>query len=312
LYRNNVDNLRNEVARDLRFSAVSYYTIGIGAFHESRLQGWGDFQPAIGNLSISVELILKSLVAQMALRMLYSNLPDEAQLLLCYPESLTKEHNSTSYLNDMKNFSFKTIELDKAVSLFYHFYPDLKPEFKQFFTSLSIIRNVSVHASVPDFQRYELDRIAYFSTRLFSKLSEKEIFKYFNFKIEEKTENFMKYYEDEKVKKVKSALDKAKEIIKKGKLSEPSYYSEDWETVDVRCPICDNPASYSGETEGVSDENGIHLTFQCESFLCGACGLELEDYEELELAGMETSLDREDDVEKWVNEHEYYDDDDRW
>jgi len=311
VYQKEVDNLRDEVARDLRFSATSYYTIGIHVFHESRLKGWVDFQPSIGNLAISVELILKAVVAKKALRMLYSNLPDEAQLLLSYPESLTKEHNSISHLSDMKSFSFKAIELEKAVSLFYFFYPDLKPEFRQFFTILSTIRNVSVHASVPDFQRYELDRIAYFSTRLFLKISELKVFSYFSFNVEKKTENFMKFYEDEKVKKVKTELDKARAVVKKGKLSNPSYYSDNWESMETQCPICENTALYYGETEETSDEDGIQITFQCERFSCEACGLELEDYEELELAGMEITLERENDVDQWIEDHHYYDDD-RW
>lgn len=311
MYQKEVESLKNQVSRDLRASSRSYYKIGIDAFHESRMKSWVDFQPAIGNLAISVELLLKSVIAEKAIKMLYSNLPDEAQLLLCYPESLSKEHNSTSYLNDLKNFSFKAIKIDKAISLFYHFFPEKKQEYKQFFSSLSSIRNISVHASVPHFQRYELDRIAYFSTKLFSTIVELEAFKYFPLSIEKKTENFLKYYEDEKVKKVKSALDKAREIVKEGKLSEPSDYSEDWEMMHQCCPICDNNGIYTGETKEDSDEDGIALIFQCESFSCEACGLELEDYEELELANLETALDRQNDVEQWVHDG-YYDEDERW
>lgn len=312
MYQKEVDNLRDQVSSDLRSSARSYYNIGIEIFHESRMKSWVDFQPAIGNLSISVELLLKAVIAQKAIKMLYTNLPDEAQLLLCYPESLSKEHNSVSYLNDLKNFSFRAIEMDKAISLFHHFYPELKQEYKQFFSSLSVIRNISVHASVPDFQKYELERIAYFSTKLFSSIGDLEIFKYFLLKIEKKTENFLKYYEDEKVKKVKASLDKARDVVKKGKLSESSYCSEDWEIMNQSCPICDNIGTYSGETEENSDDDGITLTFQCESFSCEACGLELDDYEELDLAGMETAIDRDSDVEQWAHEHGYYDQEERW
>lgn len=307
LYQIHVDNLRDQVSRDLRSSARSYYTIGIDVFHESRMRSWIDFQPAIGNLAISVELLLKAVIAKKTIKMLYSNLPDEAQLLLCYPESLSKEHNSTSYLNDLKNFSFKAIEIDKAISLFYHFYPEVKKEYKQFFSSLSAVRNISVHASVPDFQKYELERVAYFSTKLFSTISNLKIFKEFSLQIDRKTENFLKYYEDEKVKKVKVALDRARDVVKRGKVAEPIYYSEDWEMMHHTCPICDNTGVYSGETEDSSDEDGITLTFQCVSFSCEACGLELEDYEELELAGMETAIDRDGDVEQWAHDHGYDD-----
>jgi len=77
------------------------------------------------------------------------------------------------------------------------------------------------------------------------------------------------------------------------------------------CPVCGNTGAYAGETVESRDEDGISLEFQCESFLCEACGLDLEDYEELELASMETSLDRENDVDQWVEEQDYYEDD-RW
>lgn len=311
MYRKEVEKLESQTSLDLRSSARSYYKIGIDAFHNASMKGWVDFQPAIGNLCISVELLLKSIIARKSLYMLYAGLPDEAKLLLCYPESLTKEHNSLSYINDLRYFSYKTIELDKASSLFFHFYPEVKQEYKGFLSSLSLIRNVSVHASVPDFQRYELESIAYHSTKLFQKISELSVFKYFSFTPEKKTASFLQLYEEEKVKKVKNALDTARKVVKSGKLGETFYYSEDWTQMMQECPICGEGGLYTGETEETSGEDGISLTFLCESFLCEACGLKLDDFEELELAGMETSIDRDNDVEQWCQENGY-DDDDRW
>ncbi|WP_309045928.1 hypothetical protein [Marinobacter sediminicola] len=310
MYRKEVEKLRDQISLDLRSSARSYYEIGIDAFHKSRMKSWVDFQPAIGNLCVSVELLLKSVTAQKALYMLYTGLPDEAKLLLCYPESLSKDHNSVSYISDLKYFSYKTIELEKAASLFFHFYPEIKQEYKGFFFSLSSIRNVSVHASVPDFQRYELESIAYHSTRLFQKISELSVFKYFSFTPDNKTENFLLYYEGEKVKKVKDALDSARKLVKSGKLGESFSYSDDWTLMIQECPICGENGVYSGETEESSDGTCVSLSFLCESFECDACGLRLEDFEELELAGMETSIDRDNDVEQWCRENGY--DDDRW
>lgn len=313
MYQKEVSKLVKEVSKDLRLSSTSFYRIGIDVFHQSRMKSWGDFQPAIANLSISVELLLKSLIAKKAIRMLYANIPDEAQLLLCYPESLSKEHNSKSYLGDLKGFVFKTIELDKCISLFYHFFPDSKQEYKQFFSSLSTVRNLSVHASVPEFQRYELERIAYFSTSLFQFVSKSKVFGNFIFKVEKTTENFLKNYEDEKIKKVKNALKTAKDIVKTGQLSKPEEYSPDWDTMETVCPICESNAVFSGETEESFDEDGLRLEFLCESFSCESCGLELGDYEELSLASLETSIDREgEDIEEWLLENGYYDEDDRW
>lgn len=304
MLKKSVDELIDDISTNLRNSSISYYKIGIEIFHETRKSSWRDFQPAIGNLSIATELLLKAVIAKKAFKMLYSNLPDEAQLLICYPNSLTSEHNFQSYFIDLKSFSFKTIELDKCVSLFNHFFPESKQEFKQFFSSLSSIRNVSVHASVPNFQRYELERIAYFSTKLYEFIHDKNTFKYAHFKVSENTQNFLKNYQDEKIKKVKASLDNARERVKKGIASDHIHYGAGWDEFECYCPICNQPALYYGETEEYIDD-AIHLNFLCDSFHCESCGLKLDDYEELTLASFDTSIDRDFEVDKWAFEHDY-------
>ncbi len=311
MFKKEVERLISEVVYDLRSCSQSYYDIGINIFHESRLKGWIDFQPAIGNLSIAVEILLKALIAQKSISLLYSNLPDEAILLLCYPESLSNSHNSKGFINDLKNFTYKTIELDKAISLFYHFFPSYKQEYRQFLSSLSVIRNISVHASVPDFQRYELDRIAYFSTKLFTLIYDQKVFEHYSFKQLDKTEKFMQTYEDDKVKKVKDAISNARQNVKNGNLNETDYFLDNWQSMLGSCPICGGDAIYYGETEEEIDHEGLHLSFLCDSLSCGSCGLELEDFEELEWAGVETTLDRSEDADEWAYEHGYFEDDDR-
>jgi hypothetical protein len=100
--------------------------------------------------------------------------------------------------------------------------------------------------------------------------------------------------------------------VKSGKLKEANLCSEDWESMHGPCPICDNTATYFGETEETHDSDGLHLSFESETFRCEACGLEFEDFEELRLAGMKTSIDRDQDVDQWAEENGYYDHDARW
>ena len=78
------------------------------------------------------------------------------------------------------------------------------------------------------------------------------------------------------------------------------------------CPICGSSGTLVGETDESSDENGITLTFECDAFSCEACGLELEDYEELTLANIDTSIDRDNDVDKWCREKGYDEYEDMW
>ncbi|EKA7361558.1 TPA: hypothetical protein NJ503_004679 [Vibrio parahaemolyticus] len=303
MYKNEVDKLVEDVSRNLLLSANSYYKLGLSVFEETRAKAWTDFQPAIGNISISIELLLKGVVAQKAFRLLYTNLPDEASLLISYPEVLSEAHNSKSFISDLKTFTSKTIDLDKSVSLFFHLYPELKQEFRPFLTSLSTVRNVSVHAAIPNYQKYELDRIVYYSTKLFAEVANRSVFKFNLFKIPPKLNDFIKMYEDEKVKSVQSALDKARKNLKKSKPHVPMILGDDWTEMGENCPICESLGIMTGETEFNSPAD---LHFLAETFKCDHCGLELEDYEEIDLAGMESTLDRSDELQEWFADKEYY------
>ncbi|MCI5144731.1 MAG: hypothetical protein D3923_04210 [Candidatus Electrothrix sp. AR3] len=227
---------------------------------------------------------------------------DEAKLLLCYPDSLTKDHNSLSCFIDIKNFCFKTIDLNKTISLFYHFHPELKNEYKSFFSSLSNTRNISVHGSLPSFQKYELERIGYFSTKLFSAVSALKMY-HFSFEMDEKTAHFLKFYRDEQTRIVQALFEKSRFLVKKDDLKEVEHLNEDWETMRTDCPVCKKIAFYFGETVNTMDEDGLSLHFECDSFECQSCELTLDGYENLELANMETAIDRDNDIDQWIFEH---------
>jgi len=194
------------------------------------------------------------------------------------------------------------LSLINAYHCFYLFFPDKKQEFKHYFSSLAAIRNRSVHGSVPDFQKYELEMLAYFSTKLFLFVKEMKIHKYYHFSTSTKTENFLQFYEEEKVKKVKKAIEAATKKAKSVTIDYSGSFFDSWDWMNLQCPICGSDAEVSGETEAQEDEDGVNLNFNCETLTCSECDLVLEDYEELELAGMETSVDRSEDLYQWMEE----------
>lgn len=303
--REEIDALADDLSIDLRYSAHTYYKIGIDVFHKTKGDDWVDFQPAIGNLSIAVEILLKAIVAKKAVNMLFTNVPTEVSLLLTYPESLVESNNLRGLFSEVRKFSYKIIELNNAIGLFNLFFPNLKNEYKQFFTALKPIRNASVHSSVPEFKKYEVERIAYWATKLFMQIHEFQILKHSHFFLDGQTENFLKHYEESLVKKVKKTLENAREKVKNGKIDEANYGPEDWASMHATCPICNNTATVYGDTEDHDTPDGVKLTFLCECFMCGACGLELYGFEELELAGIETSIDRSDDTDEWHRDYDY-------
>ena len=78
---------RNEIKNKLAETASGYLKIGVERFHNTISQNYESFQPALGNLSISIELMLKTLIAEKAFSFLYTNLPLELQVKLNYQTS---------------------------------------------------------------------------------------------------------------------------------------------------------------------------------------------------------------------------------
>jgi hypothetical protein len=76
--------------------------------------------------------------------------------------------------------------------------------------------------------------------------------------------------------------------------------------------VCGSDAILEGDTEyDVVDDNGddipdLLLTFFGNSFYCKDCGLKLEDYDELEIAGIDPIIDRSEEVDEWMDQHGYY------
>lgn len=298
--------ISQSISADLSKSARSYYSLGIEAFFRSQKNTWSDFQVAIGNLSISVELLLKAVVAQKAIGMLYTNLPDELALYLAYPNSLPKSFNIEKYEDDLKGFHYKAIEFDKAVAYFYLFSPEGKQRYKSFLSQLSRLRNQSVHGSIPGFKKYELNRLVFLSTNLFQHVKDSNLPKYYYFNIDDKTQKFLDGYKDEQVAKVKKAVEEAQKRVKDGNVDKQYISVDDWESYIITCPICGSDTICNGETEADFDQGELYLTFNTDEFECESCGLHLEGYDELALANIDAWYDRDSESEKerWLYEHD--------
>ncbi|MBT3802090.1 MAG: hypothetical protein HOG05_13140 [Bacteroidetes bacterium] len=298
-----IEDLKKEVTNNLLKSAFSYYGVGIKHFHEAQKKTWIDFQPAIGNLSISVELLLKSMVAKNAFHLLYSGLDLNLQVILTYPDSLSEDSISHLNLRRLKNFIDKTIKVDVAISLFKIFYPGKKHEFKLYFDSLAKTRNLCVHGSIPGFKKYELERHAYFSTKLFEFIENTKFLAYSQLKKyrSDETKKFIEEYNISEINTVKDKLIRAELKANNKEFIAHESDADGWDEMTSTCPVCGQIGLLKGECEPDYGDGGI-LTFECDSFSCESCGLSLDSYEELQHAGMETDLDRSEDIDEWEKE----------
>ncbi len=260
------------------------------------------YQPAVGNLCIAVELLLKTLIARKAFRYLFTDLPLEAQIYLSHPETVPDATAFRRYAIDLKGFKYKAPELDTCISVFYTIHPGAKPDFRPYLSLLSRVRNRSVHTALPAFEKYDLYRVAYVSLKLLQFLEKAGLVEKWAYLLTSDDKQFLAEYDAERVERVGKAIDAAKEGSKKLHHYGSSVSVEgDWELFTTECPVCGSDGFLYGSTEmrGTGEED-VSLDFDADSFKCEQCGLDLRDVEELKVAGIDVTHDRGEDFDEWM------------
>lgn len=296
-----LNRISDDIAKSLQDAALDYFNLGIRLYQDGKKRPWQGFQAVLGNLSIACELLLKAIIARKMFSCLYPNLSKEALAMLHYPEAMPAGTTPNTFIGDLRSFTEKVIDISQATSYFYQLYPDKKQEFKPHLSLLAPIRNIAVHAAFPEFQKYHLERVAYIACKLFKLAKDDEVFKWlFMISNQQEIDGIIKRYDDERVTKVHKAIEQAKTKSKSlDFLYAWNFGSNEWEMRDEKCPVCKNDAICCGYTEEDETEDGISLWFVKDQFECDNCGLVLDDSDELELAGIETSDDLEAYLEEW-------------
>jgi len=286
---------------------MSYLRIGMELFHSHGQKGIG-IQVPIGNLGIATELMLKTYITINNPLLLFHGLPNELKIFFSCLGMNLKNFNWRRYDIDLRSFAYKSIELNECISTFYVFFPDQKQFLKPYFRFLSSCRNISLHASIPSFQIYDLERTAYLALNIHKILNNEKTFRYYTFHPSDNDKAFVSDFNSERSERVRKKTEKAKKKSKQLLHKTSLVIVDGWDYFTTDCPICNSEGILTGYTdmwvEG-PDENNVDygLNFYADSFECSECGLLLEDVEELKLVGLDIEYDRSDDWDSWTEEH---------
>ncbi len=306
--------IQRKITQNLIWASAGYARAGLALLHGIKGSVTNP-QVTIGNLAIAIELLLKAFIAKQSLLLLFKNLPLELRCAIAAPEAMPKTFRKAPYEIDLKASMYKSVELNEAIDTFGIFFPAMKKRLGSHLRFLSRHRNTCVHAALPDFREYEMERTAFLFLTLVEHLKKKEpeLLKYYILSEDKLNKQFLARFDEDRLKrvhsKIEAAREKAKELTEK-----PSLSSDEWDWCPVECPVCGSDGILTGETE--PDTEGITygdygdvymtLTFSGETFECEQCGLTLSDFDELKIAGIDPDVDRSDEVERWNDEH--YDD----
>jgi hypothetical protein len=306
--------IQDKIHREIAKSGLGYLKVGLELLHKGRKSGSDVIEPAIGNLAIAIELMIKSFLAKNNLILLFKDLPLELKILLTCSENIPIDSLNIRHIEtELCSFKYNTFELDELIASFYVLFPEHKQALKPYFKLLSRCRNASIHLSLPSFQRYELERTGYLALRVFQILTEKKLLPRYLFHLTKEDTQFLSEYSEERVERVRKKIEEAREKAKKIEEKDIQISGEGWEVYETRCPVCGCGGMLTGETqvEVEFDADGIpnpYLVFSASTFECAGCNVNLDDVEELQLAGMEISYQRPDkDMDKWNEETESYD-----
>ncbi|MEW5717297.1 MAG: hypothetical protein AB1817_01595 [Chloroflexota bacterium] len=302
---NYLTNLQRQYARQLASAAQDYLKVGLDQFHV--FQQTPDYispQSAVGNFAIALELMLKAFISSRHIVLLFKDLPLEVRALLLCSDELPNDFNWRAHDIELKSGTYKTLEFDECIAVFYLFIPpQLKQQLQSHLRFMSKSRNISVHSFLPSFQRYEVERAAYTALRIWEVLKTTKGFDSTNIWYSVRADEFIARFQESRLERVQKSIEAAKKRAKEMTQSPGSlvYISNHWETAVIKCPICTSDAVLFGNTEvvrGEPDQNGElpdpFLVFFPDSFQCDECGLTLGDYDELKLAGIPVDVDRYD------------------
>ncbi len=254
-------------------------------------------------MTIAIELMLKAFIFSKNPILVFKDLPLELRVAFTSPESVGDDFKWRQYDVSLRSFEYKTIEMDELISTYYVFRPDLRQELQPFFKLFTQCRNVSIHASLPSFQKYELERTAYLAMRLFKEILTAKIFGYKVYGISKDVDTIMSSLDAERANKVKQKIERAKKASKSLEHGRAYVSVDGWESYVTECPVCGSDGVLSGDTDvdyGHSEED-ISLNFLAVGFQCDDCKLELVDVKEMKLAGISTVYDRNLELEKWMD-----------
>lgn len=296
--------IQNEITKSLVRAAEGYARAGLVLTRHTSGLGRNP-QVAIGNLSIATELLLKALIAKRSLLLLFKGLPLDLRCALAAPDAMPDSFRPTPFEIELRASAFKSLELDEAIATFTVFSPDFKKRFGSHLRFLSRHRNICVHAVHPDFREYEVDRTAFLFLSLveFLRQEDPDLVKTIFLGEDDKNREFLAKFDEERLnrvhEKIEAAREKAKQVTEKLSLE-----TQEWDWYPIECPVCGSDGVLSGDTtsEPEYDEEGpcgFILSFTGETFECEQCGLNLDDYEELSIAGIDPEVDRSDESDQW-------------
>ena len=166
---------------------------------------------------------------------------------------------------------------------------------------LASTRNTSVHAALPDFQRFDLSRVSYLAIKLMKHLEKGKVLSE-PVLLQLKTTEVLKRFDRERVelvtKKIREARRTAKSLT--GKRNAVFIDPADFDSLVLPCPICSTEIITSGYTEEeILSEDDASLTYFLNGFHCTECGLEIDDPRDLPLVGLSETHDRTAQWDRW-------------
>jgi hypothetical protein len=296
--------LQTDVQRRFAAEASRYLRIGLDLLHS------GDgtaCQASVGNLSVSIELMLKAYLASLSLNLLYENLPIDLRVLLADPEAIPDFVRTHKWLRKLRSGAFKTPDFATCVGAWLVCSGDSRIPPKSFLEDVSKLRNASVHGVLHTLASYELNRVGYTAVGLYKTLADLGLDGFADSALEDADMKLFTDFPEERLeqfrRKLLEAQRKAEAVTEPGSAGTFSG----WEEYPRECPVCGSEGRLTGSTEEDYVGDGEWradpvLTFTADAFSCPTCGLELEGFEELEWAEIETVHDISDELADWWDE----------
>ena len=298
--------LKEQYTAELGAVSLEYMTAGIDIFHRHLTNESDVWRSAVGMLSAGCEMAIKTFIARHNLAAIFRGLPADLQLFLTNPEAVPTFFEWRSVGPELRAGKYDTISIRECVDAFYLFFPQDKQLLMPHISYLLRWGGAAFHTVLPPLDRYGFERTGYAVLHIADTLSKSAPKSTCFYMPTTHDRRFMESFHTRRVERVRLAVQKAgnAEVDENTPVDLPPF---GWDAYVTECPVCGSKGVAQGYTQlavssdGNSSPHG--LDFFPVSFSCGACGLRLNDLEEMKLGSLPILFDRSDDLERWLEEH---------
>lgn len=273
----------DRMAVALAVAGNGFLRAGLDHMHRHSWAKGAWVQPALGNMTIGIELICKSYLAAANPLLIFNKVDAKIAWAVHKPGFRLDKTPYERIHTLMEAGGTKTIGLPACIELLQARFPSKIHSLGEWGRRLAGWRAICVHFVLPDLETKAVQRVAFAALSIAQLINKESRDSLRKFELTNEDTGFLNRFNKQKAKDLDARVAAAKKKVKsmEGRVI-IGLFAQDAQ--ELTCEICGNDGIAYGQRSVEDGEEMLYLT----EFKCDECGIALFDADEMQQCGFET------------------------